>query len=102
MCFVHVLLNSLDMKDKGYDVKLIMEGASVALLPKLSSLEKPIPDLWAKVQQEKILDAVCRACAYKLGSLEFAEKEGLPLSGDMKGHPPMSYYLENDYEIITF
>ena len=25
MCFVHALLNTLDMKEKGYDVKLIIE-----------------------------------------------------------------------------
>ncbi|MGM0418609.1 MAG: cytoplasmic protein, partial [Thermodesulfobacteriota bacterium] len=33
MCFVHVLLNALDMKEKGYDIKLIIEGASAGLLP---------------------------------------------------------------------
>ena len=28
MCFVHVLLNALDMKERGYDVKIVIEGAA--------------------------------------------------------------------------
>ena len=26
MCFIHVLLNALDMKDKGYESKIVIEG----------------------------------------------------------------------------
>lgn len=102
MCFVHVLLNALDMKEKGYDIKLIIEGASAGLLPKISSLDKPVPDLFEQVISENILDAVCKACAAKLGSLEFAKENGLPLKGDMKGHPSMASYIDQGYEIITF
>jgi hypothetical protein len=28
MCFVHVLLNALDMHERGYDVKVIIEGSA--------------------------------------------------------------------------
>jgi hypothetical protein len=28
MCFVHVLLNALDMKERGYDVKVVIEGTA--------------------------------------------------------------------------
>jgi hypothetical protein len=30
LCFIHVLLNALDMKAKGHEAKIIMEGASVS------------------------------------------------------------------------
>ncbi len=33
MCFLHVLLNALDMKARGFGVKLVLEGASVKLVP---------------------------------------------------------------------
>jgi hypothetical protein len=26
MCFIHVLLNGLDMKANGYDIKIVIEG----------------------------------------------------------------------------
>ncbi|MDY0360695.1 MAG: DsrE family protein [Desulforegulaceae bacterium] len=102
MCFVHVLLNCLDMKEKGYDIKLVIEGASAGLIPKISSLDKPIPDLWEKVKSQNIVDAVCKACAYKLGALDAAKEQNLPLTGDMSGHPSMASYIEDGYEIITF
>lgn len=28
MCFVHVLLNALDMQERGYEVKVILEGSA--------------------------------------------------------------------------
>lgn len=102
MCFVHVLLNCLDMKEKEYDIKLVIEGASAGLIPKISSLDKPIPDLWEKVKSQNIVDAVCKACAYKLGALDAAKEQNLPLTGDMSGHPSMTSYIEDGYEIITF
>ena len=34
MCFIHVLLNALDMKGKGDEAKIIIEGASVKLIPR--------------------------------------------------------------------
>ena len=33
MCFIHVLLNAIDMHEKDYDVKIVIEGASTKLLP---------------------------------------------------------------------
>jgi hypothetical protein len=35
MCFIHVLLNALDMSDKGYEAKIIIEGAATQLIPEL-------------------------------------------------------------------
>ena len=35
MCFIHVLLNALNMKVKGDEAKIIIEGASVKLIPRL-------------------------------------------------------------------
>jgi len=90
------------MKEKGYDIKLVIEGASAGLIPKIASLDKPMPDLWEKVKSENIVDAVCKACAYKLGSLDAAKEQNLPLKGDMSGHPSITSYIEEGYEIITF
>ena len=32
MCFVHVLLNGLDMKERGYEVKVVIEGSATKLV----------------------------------------------------------------------
>ena len=101
MCFVHVLLNALDLKAKGYEVALVVEGASVTLPPKLAEPDNPLHSLYMKVVETGLITEVCRACAMKLGVIQAVEALGLPVSGDMQGHVPMSAYLEKGYEIIT-
>ena len=42
MCFVHVLLNALDMKEKGFEVRVVIEGAATKLIPDLAAEGNPL------------------------------------------------------------
>jgi hypothetical protein len=102
MCFIHVLLNALDMKAKGSEVKIIIEGASVKLIPELVKSGNPLNGLWKKNFEAGLIEGVCKACSSKLGTLEAAKEQGLPLLDDMSGHPSMAAYRDKGFEIITF
>ncbi len=102
MCFIHVLLNALDMKSKGSEAKIILEGGSVKLIPELVKTGNPLNGLWKKNLEEGLIEGVCKACSNKLGTLEAAKEQGLRLLDDMSGHPGMAAYREKGYEIITF
>lgn len=102
LCFIHVLLNALDMKTKGHEVKIILEGASVKLIPELVKPENPLNGLWKKNLEAGLVEGVCRACANKLSTLEAAKEQELSLLDDVSGHPGMAFYRDNGYEIITF
>jgi hypothetical protein len=102
LCFIHVVLNALDMHAKGEEVKIILEGASVKLVPELVKPENPLNGLWKKCLDAELVEGVCKACANKLGTLDAATGQGLPLLSDMAGHPGMSAYRSRGYEIITF
>ena len=104
MCFVHVLLNALDMNENGYVVKVIIEGSSTALIKKFHDEKEDAPfyNLYKKVANEGLIDAVCKACATKMGSIDEARAEGLPIVGDMSIHPSMSQYTKKGFEIIIF
>lgn len=102
LCFVHVLLNALDMKAKGHEAKVILEGASVKLIPELVKVENPLNGLWKKNLEAGLVEGVCKACSGKLGTLEAAKEQGLTLLDDMSGHPGMAAYRDKGYEIITF
>ncbi len=102
MCFVHVLLNALDMQSRGYDVKLIIEGSATRLVKLLAEPDAPFAELYQKVKDAGLVDAVCRACAAKMGTLQDAESQNLPLVSDMSGHPSIARYMEEGYEIMTF
>lgn len=45
MCFIHVLLNALDLHDHGHETCIVMEGASVALAPALAKAGHPLAPL---------------------------------------------------------
>ena len=102
LCFVHVLLNALDMNDKGYEVKTIIEGSAVKLIPELVKTEHPLHKLWEKAQAAGVIEGVCQACAHKLQTLEAAQEQGLTPLNDMSGHPSMTGYQAQGFEIITF
>ena len=102
MCFIHVLLNALDMKEKGYDGKIIIEGSATKLLPELAKSDNPLHKLWEKVKEAGLVDGVCKACSNKLETLEAAKKQGLTLLDEMSGHPSMARYRDEGFEVISF
>lgn len=102
MCFIHVLLNALDMKAKGHAPSIVMEGASTQLLPDLVQREHPLNGLWEKVRAAGLVAGVCEACARKMGTLNDAIAQGLTPLNDMNGHPGITRFRDEGYEIITF
>ncbi len=102
LCFVHVLLNALDLNEKGFEVKLIIEGSAVTLIGPLANEDHPLHKLYQGCIEKGLLDCVCQACSHKLGTLEEAKRQGLPICHDMSGHPGMGGYIDKGFEIITF
>ncbi len=102
MCFIHVLLNSLDMDHRGDGGRIVIEGAATALIPQVEDKGHFLHPLWEQVKEKDLIEGVCRACSNKMGTMTKAEKLGLKLLDDMKGHPCLASYLEKNYRIITF
>jgi hypothetical protein len=101
-CFVHVLLNALDMKAKGHETLIVIEGAAVKLVPELAQPGAPLHGLYVKVKDAGLIGCVCRACSLKMGVLAEVEAQGLPLGDDMSGHPSMADFTAKGFTIITF
>ena len=102
MCFIHVLLNALDMQDKGHEAKIIIEGSSVKLIPDLVKPDFPLNGLWKKCIDAGLVAGVCKACSAKLGTLDAAKEQKLTLLDSMSGHPGIAAYRDEGYEVITF
>ncbi len=102
MCFVHVLLNALDMKERGSEVIIVFEGASVKLVPELESGKSPFSNLYFKAKEAGLIDGACKACSSKMGVLEAVEKSGLTLLDDMSGHPSIANYMVRGFTVLTF
>ncbi len=99
MCFVHVLLNALDLFESGNEVKIIFEGESVTL-PKV--LEEEQFGLYLKAKEKNLIAGVCYACSAQLNVLEYNEGLDYPLIKDMNGHAGMKSYVDEGYQMVTF
>jgi len=102
MCFIHVLLNALDMSAKGHETKIIIEGAATRLISELEKEGHPLHQLWEKAKTQGLVEGVCRACANKMETISEAKTQGLALLEDMLGHPGMARFRDAGFEIITF
>lgn len=102
MCFAHVMLYALDFDSKGYEVKVILEGAATKLITELDKPDAPFAKQFKELKDKGLLTCICKACSNKMGTLEEAEKQGIAVVGDMQGHPSIDRYLEEGYEIVSF
>jgi len=103
MCFVHVLLNALDLKERGAEVALVVEGSATKLVKVLhEDSSAPFAGLYKRVKDAGLISGVCKACATKMGSQASAEEQGLDLVGEMSGHPSVGEYLEKGFSVLTF
>jgi len=102
VCFAHVLLNALDLKQRGAEARIIVEGLATKLLQDLNRPENPFHSLYLKSRETGLIEGVCRACATKTGALAEAQDQGLSLLDDMGGHPSLGRYLEAGFTLVTF
>lgn len=103
MCFIHVLLNGLSFKEKGYNVKVIIEGEATKIISEFFLMKKSLLyKLANKALDAGIIDGVCEACSKKMNTYDIVKDRGLTLLNDMMGHPSMERYVSEGYTVITF
>ena len=89
------------MKEKGYEIKVIIEGAATKLVPELAKEDNPLHKLWEKAKSEGLIEGICKACSNKMGTLVAAKDQGLAPLDEMTGHPSMSRYRDDGFEIVS-
>jgi hypothetical protein len=102
LCFVHVLLNGIDLYERGQEGLIVIEGDAVTLVEKMSQPGHFLSTLYQKAKGLGLFAGACKACATKLGAIEAIGKEDIPLIGEMSGHPSMGGFMAEGYEVITF
>ncbi|RWX45819.1 hypothetical protein H206_00641 [Candidatus Electrothrix aarhusensis] len=101
MCFIHVLLNALNMAEQGMEGKIILEGEAVKLVPEMAKSDHFLHKLYIKAKEGGLILGACRVCSNKMGVAEAVAAESIPLIGEMTGHPAMAEYIKEGYTIIT-
>jgi hypothetical protein len=99
-CFVHALLNVWNYHERGYEVALVIEGASAARIGDIA--DSPQAKLWEKIRSAGLIRSVCKACAAQMGTLAEAEAQGLPIDAALSGHSDLEVFSAAGFEIILF
>lgn len=102
LCFVHVLLNGIDLHQRGREGAIVLEGEAVTLVAQMSKPDHFLNTLYKKAMDLDLFYGACKACATKLKAIEAIEKEKISLIGEMSGHPSMGEFMEKGYQILTF
>ena len=101
LCFIHVLLNALNMAEQGLEGKIILESETVKLVPEMAKSDHFLHRLYIKAKEGGLFLGACRVCSNKMGVAEAMVTENIPLIGEMAGHPAMAEYIKQGYTIIT-
>lgn len=102
MCFIHVLLNGLDMQQRGFEVKIVIEGEATGLVREFQKEDSLLYGPFQKAFRDGIIEGICKACSQKMGTFEEAKQLGLKPLEDMGGHPSMGRYLAEGFMVVTF
>ncbi|MEA5014851.1 MAG: hypothetical protein VB099_09850 [Candidatus Limiplasma sp.] len=98
VCLLHVLMNAVDLFQKGDEVRIIFEGKFVIWPVQLQEEKNP---LYSKALEGGLIAGVCLTCAKQFEVQEKIEALGLPLIGDMFGHAAMSPYVARGYQVVS-
>jgi hypothetical protein len=60
MCFIHVLLNALDMKERGHEVRIVIEGSATKLVPESGKEGNPMHALYQKAKGLSLIAGACK------------------------------------------
>ena len=101
-CFAHVMLNAIDMKDRGFDVTVVIEGDATKLVSLLRNETKPYADLFRKFKNEGLVCCVCKACATKNSVIPAVIEQGFQVADELSGHPSIGRYIQDGYQVIVF
>ena len=95
-CFLHAILNAEDMRAKGYEAVVIMEGGSVKFI-------KPILEGEFSVTLDRlknVVDCACLGCSKMFNVDGLFNEAGIRLEGGMENHVSIADYIKNGFEII--
>ena len=92
----HTLLFANEMKEKGDEVKIILEGEAVLWAKNLLSENHPLKNHFEKLKDDFV---VCEACA-TMFNIKEEIKGKLKLENDLFGHISLKKYLDEGYRVI--
>lgn len=87
---LHGLLYAQDLHNAGHQVTVIFDGAGTTWVKAFENPEHKYHDAYRATKDLGLIGGVCEYCAGAFGVDEDVKQSGLPLSGEMNGHPSLA------------
>jgi len=99
---VHALLYSKELKEHGYDVVLVFDGAGTQWVDKWTNAAED--DKYVKSYNELIelgiVQVICDYCAAAFKVKDSLQKKKMSLSDEYQGHPSVAKWVDEGYTLI--
>ena len=99
---VHALLYSKELKENGYDVVLIFDGAGTEWAEEFNNPESKsrILSMYKDVQALGVTEIICDFCAGAFGVKDKLKVNLCPLVGEYQGHPSIVKWVKKGYRLV--
>lgn len=99
---VHAFLYARELKEHGHKVRLVFDGAGTEWAEELSNpaSESKIKPMYDEFKKLGISEVICDFCAGAFGVREELQDRQLSLTAEYEGHPSISRWADQGYQIV--
>lgn len=94
---LHALLYALEMKEAGFEVVLVFDGAGTEWAKELLNPESKLHPAYTKLQDQGVTQIICDYCAAAFKVKENLKEGKVPLVSEFKGHPSLVKWIKKGY-----
>lgn len=91
---LHAFLYARELREKNHEVRLIFDGAGTTWLDELQKPDHKLRGLYEETRKAGLLYAVCDFCSAAFNVKNSAKNSGIPLRGEVDGHPSFAALIE--------
>lgn len=98
---VHALLYATELKEAGYEVALVFDGAGTEWAKALLDPENKLHSAYKKLEKAGVTRIICDFCSRAFHVREDLQKGTIPLVAEFEGHPSLVKWIKQGYTPIV-
>lgn len=97
---LHALLYAEELKEAGYPVVLIFDGAGTTWAEALQDSTHRLRSSYERLKKLGVVEEICDFCAGAFRVKDSLRKRSIPLVSEFRGHPSIRRWVDEGYQII--
>lgn len=98
---LHALLYSKELKEQGYEVVLIFDGAGTAWAEAMSHPDHKLASMYRSLSDLGVTEIVCDFCSTAFQVKKALQEKGTNLVSEYSGHPSIVKWVKQGYQLVV-